>query len=103
MNITLYKPPEAPQQMLPFENAESLVKGSNLPMERIAELMGCGSGMIDVQASGPNYVIYTIFDYDGPVNLLGMAEVARLSGVPLDPEEEDEQLCGPILVVTLDE
>ena len=72
-------------------------------MEQVAEQMGCAVNLIDVQASGPNYVAYTVFDYEGPINLLGMAEVARLSGVPLDPEEEDEQLCGPILVVTLGE
>ena len=59
MTITLYKPSEAPQQVLPFEHTENLI------------------------------------------NLLGMAEVARLSGVELDPEEEHNQLCGPILVVEL--
>jgi hypothetical protein len=103
MNITLYKPSEAPQQVPPFEHAGNLVKGGSQPMERVAELMGCPVSLIDVQASGPNYVAYSVFDCEGPTNLLGMAEVARLSGVSLDPEEEDEQLCGPILVVALDE
>lgn len=96
MNITLYKPSAVPQQVPPFENAE------NQPMERVAELLGCHVGLVDVQACGPNYVIFTIFDYEGPINLMGMAKVNRLTGVKLDPMDEHDQLCGSILVVTLD-
>lgn len=105
MTITLYQPSGAPQQMPYFEGAENLVRNGEVSqaMRRVAELMNCPVSLIDVQASGPKYVVFSVFDYEGPTNLIGMAEVARLSGVPLDPKEEYHQLCGPILVVTVDE
>ena len=102
MTITLYKPSEEPQQLAHFEGAENLISGGNRPMEHVAALMGCTPGLVDVLASGPNYVMFSIFDYEGPINLPAMEVLTKLTGVEMNVDDEDEQLCGPILVVTLD-
>ena len=67
--------------------------------ERIAELLGCAPDLVDVLASGADYVAYSVFDCEGPVNQAGMAAVAEVSGVAFDMDDEDAILCGPVLIV----
>ncbi|MGI4734142.1 MAG: hypothetical protein ACRYG7_03095 [Janthinobacterium lividum] len=55
--------------------------------------------MIDVLASGPDYVAYSIFDYEGDVNPAAMAAVAEVSGMSFDSDDEDAVLQGPVLLV----
>lgn len=68
--------------------------------ERITELLGCAPNLVDVLASGADYVAYSVFDCDGPVNRAGMAAVAEVSGVAFDADDADAILCGPVLVVS---
>ena len=64
-----------------------------------ARLLGCAPALVDVLASGCGYLVYSVFDCEGEVNLAGMAAVAEVTGLGFDPSNEDEVLRGPVLVV----
>ncbi|QNE42039.1 hypothetical protein F1C16_19950 (plasmid) [Hymenobacter sp. NBH84] len=101
MNATLYLPYQLPQAV-PTEGlvlpdpATGFVK---VP-EQVPVLMCCVPSLVDVLASGPGYVAYSIFDCDEPVNLPAMTAVSRVSGIEFDPEDEFATLCGAVLLVT---
>lgn len=73
--------------------------GRGVPTPRVAELLGCVPELVDVLASGPDYVVWSVFDCEGAVNIGAMAAVAAVSGVVFDTTTEDEVLRGPVLVV----
>jgi len=70
-------------------------------LHRIAELLKCCPTLVDVLACGHGYGIYSVFDAEGKVNMLAMAEFTRLTGVRLDPEADHDQLLGPVVTLTL--
>jgi hypothetical protein len=65
----------------------------------VSELLGCALGLVDVLASGPDYVAYSVFDCEGKANPTAMAAVAKVSGVSFDFDDEDALLRGPVLIV----
>ena len=67
--------------------------------DQVPGLLGCAPGLVDVLASGPDYVAYSVFDSEGEANPAAMAAVAAVSGVAFDAEDEDAVLCGAVLVV----
>ena len=69
--------------------------------EQVPALLGCTLGLVDVLASGPGYVAYSVFDCEGETNYAAMDAVAVVSGVTFDPDNEDSVLCGPVLVVQM--
>lgn len=69
--------------------------------DKVSGLLGCAPGLVDVLASGPEYVAYSVFDSEGEVNPAAMAAVAAVSGVAFDAEDEDAVLRGAVLVVTV--
>ncbi|RAK62409.1 hypothetical protein DLM85_23690 [Hymenobacter edaphi] len=54
---------------------------------------------MDVQANGPGYMVYTVFDCEGEINPAAMKAVGELVGLTFNIEDEDEVLRGPVLVV----
>lgn len=68
--------------------------------EQVPTLLGCVPELVDVLASGPGYVAYSVFDSEGEVNYAAMDAVAEVSGIPFEPEDEDIVLRGPVMVVT---
>jgi hypothetical protein len=101
MNATLYLPHQLPQAV----PAEGLVipdpaTGFVKVPEQVSVLMSCAPILVDVLATGPGYVAYSIFDCDGPVNLPAMTAVAKVSGIVFDPDDELTTLCGAVLLVT---
>lgn len=100
MNATLYLPHQPPQAV-PTEGLtmpDSATGFVGVP-EQVSALMGCVPELIDVLASGPQYVAYSIFDFAGPVNHAAMVAMTEISGVIFTLEEYDTVLCGPILIV----
>lgn len=101
MNATLYLPHQPPQLVsveglcMP-DPATGFARVSN----QVPTLLGCTPGLVDVLASGPEYVAYSVLDSDGEVNPAAMAAVAAVSGVVFDAEDEDAVLRGAVLVVT---
>jgi len=100
MPAILYQPSAVPQPVSdqglwtphavpPFSGLADLVPG----------LLHCVPELVDVLASGQEYIIYSIFDCEGEVNSDAMAAVETLTGSSFDTENEDEVLRGPILVV----
>jgi hypothetical protein len=58
--------------------------------------------MEDILDCGPDFVAYTIFDFEGEINTAGTAAVMNWTKHPeayLD-SDQDSQLCGPLLLVT---
>lgn len=103
MNATLYLPRQRPQTVSTegLELPDSLSGFTHVP-ERVAMLLGCAPGLVDVLANGPKYVAYSIFDSEDEVNHEAMAAVAAVSGATFDAEDEDMILCGAILIVLAD-
>jgi hypothetical protein len=99
MNATLYLPQQPPQTVfvdgLSMPDAET---GFARVPEQVSVMLGCAPDLVDVLASGSDYVVYSVFDCEGPVNQAGMAAVAEVSGVAFDADDEDAILCGPMLV-----
>jgi hypothetical protein len=100
MNATLYIP-QQPPQAVPVEGLcmpDPKTGFAQVP-KQVPELLGCAPGLVDVLASGPEYVAYSVFDCEGQTNQAAMAAVAAVSGVAFDSEDEDAVLCGAVLVV----
>ena len=68
--------------------------------DQVPALLGCAPGLVDVLASGPEYVAYSVFDSEGEANPAAMAAVAAVSGVAFDSDDEDAVLRGAVLVVS---
>ena len=66
--------------------------------ERVSQLLGCAPALVDVLASGSNYVAYSIFDCEGQINQNAMEALSDLTGVKFG-NNEDEILRGAVLVV----
>ena len=97
MTISLYKPTEEPMLFTPAEFSVCIRMDGMLPVERVAELLGCVKLLVDVLASGPDYVLYSVFDCEGEVNPIGMEVFEALTGQPCD----EDPLRGPILCLCL--
>jgi len=67
--------------------------------EEVAGLLDCVPKMADVLACATNYAIYSIFDYEGEVNEMAMNAVEELTSAGFDLFDEDNVLCGPVLIV----
>ncbi len=100
MDATLYLPGQQPQKV----SAESLVLPdaatgyAQVPV-RVSTLLECSVALVDVLASGPHYVAYSVFDCEGEVNQAAMLAVSEVTGVPFNLEDEDDILRGAVLVV----
>lgn len=68
--------------------------------DQVAALLGCSSGLVDILASGPEYVAYSVFDSEGEANPAAMAAVAAVSGEAFDLDDEDALLYGAVLIIT---
>lgn len=101
MTALLFLPKQQPRVVnvggLPFPDTKT---GLVSVPEQVPALLGCPPGLVDILASGPDYIAYSIFDCEGDVNLAAMDAVAKVSGVSFDANEEDEVLRGPVLLMT---
>ena len=102
MNATLYLPQQPPQTVstegLSMPNPET---GFARIPEQVPALLGCAPDLIDVLMCAPQYVAYSIFDYEGgQPNETAMDVLATLTGYAFDLSDDDTVLLGPILLVT---
>lgn len=67
--------------------------------EQVPALLGCAPELVDVLASGLDYVAYSVFDSEEAVNEAAMMAVTAVSGVAFDATDEDMILCGPVLLL----
>lgn len=69
-------------------------------LEHVALLLGCNSLLVDVLATGNDYVSFSIFDYEcDTVNLEAMVTLSQLTGCQFDMTDDDQVLRGPVLLV----
>jgi hypothetical protein len=102
VKITLFIPGKQPMRVCSPQFAAAVTGGTIVPkLHRIAQLLKCRPSLVDVLACGHGYGIYSVFDAEGKSNALAMAEFTRLTGVQLDPEEDHDQLLGPVVTLTL--
>jgi len=101
MRALLYQPGQPPQPVsvagfvLPTETTGFVDEAS-----RVATVLDCAPGLVDVLASGRDYVAFSIFDHEGEPNPDAMKVLSDLTGTAFDVNEDDELLRGPILFVT---
>jgi len=101
MNATIYLPKQPPRHV-PVDDLifPSLNNKQTSISAWVPELLGCEPGLVDVLASGPNYVVYSVFDYEaGPVNEEAMQKLTSLTGMTFELDDEDAVLLGPVLVM----
>ena len=101
MKATLYLPQRPPQSVsteglgLPNPDTGFASVSNQVPL-----LLGCDPKLVDVLACAPNYVAYSVFDYEGgQPNNEAMLALAALTGYSFNTDDEDTILLGPILVV----
>lgn len=100
MNATLYLPHQPPQAVsIAGLSLPDPVSGFVGVPEQVPILMSCMPELVDVLASSPQYVAYSIFDFEGPVNQAAMVAMTAISGAIFDLEDDDTTLCGPVLIV----
>ncbi len=63
-------------------------------------ILDCAPGLVDVLASGRDYVAFSVFDHEGEANLEAMRALSDLTGTAFDAADDDELLRGPILLIT---
>jgi hypothetical protein len=80
--------------MLPLPEGYAHVSGE------VAGFLGCNQGLVDVLDCGPDYVAYSIFDYEGATNQQAMVALSAVSRYAYNAEDDDQVLQGPILLVT---
>lgn len=101
MRATLYLPGQVPQVV----SATSLrlpdpTSANAYATPAVASLLKCREEALDVLATGPDYVVWMVFDYEeGPANLAAMEEVSRLTGTAFEPGDDSTELRGPVLVL----
>lgn len=100
MTVILYTPNEPPQGLSPDGFLLPNLSGFAHVTARVAEELNCSLGLVDVLDTGPGYVAYSIFDCEDEPNDTAMQALTAISRHPYDPENEDDQLRGRILVVT---
>lgn len=103
MRALLYQPGQPPEPIsadgfgLPDETTGFVSKTSGA-----AAVLDCPPGLVDVLASGRDYVAFSVFDHEGEPNLEAMRVLSALTGTAFDAADEDELLRGPILLITRD-
>jgi hypothetical protein len=100
MQATLYIPNQPPQLVSTAGLSLPLPTGYTSVSDEVVQLLGCPRALVDVLDSGPDYVAFSIFDYEGETNHLAMSALESISGHKYDARDEDQILQGPILVVT---
>lgn len=100
MRATLYTPFLPPQELptTGLRLPDPTTGFASVPDEVVA-FLGCARALVDIQACGPNYVVYTIFDFSGEVNRSAMSAVTEITGEIFDLNDEDSLLCGPVMIV----
>ena len=99
MQAVLYAPQQAPQTVAVDGIAlPDLVTGLVQVPKQVPGLLGCAPMLVDVLASAPDYIAYSVFDHDGQVNHAAMEALAKLTGVSFG-ENEDSILRGAVLLI----
>lgn len=101
MQATLYIPNQPPQLVSTIGLSLPLPTEYTFISDEVVQLLGCARGLVDVLDSGPDYVAFSIFDYEGENNPLAMNALSAVSGHHYDAEDEDQALQGPILIVNI--
>lgn len=98
MIATLYIPGQSPRAVDEPEGSEMINGFTNAPGQ-VPALLGCSPNLVDILASGRDYVVYSVFDSDGEANDNAMEAVSTLTGIQFSPDDDDTCLCGPVLVI----
>ena len=101
MPATLYVPGQPPLR-LPTGQFLLLDSASDHSddTQKAALALDCVPQLVDVLATGPDYIAFSVFDHQGATNPAAMRELSALTGVAFDATNEDEVLRGPVLVVS---
>lgn len=100
MTATLYAPNQ-PARPITTDGLglADFMKGYIQNSGMVAKLLDTTPELVDILASGPGYLVFSVFDHEGEVNSAAMRAVAALTGVEFDLDNEDEVLRGPVLVI----
>jgi hypothetical protein len=100
MIVTLYIPNKIPQVLSPNNFPPLDATGLAQIPDLVSKEFGCEPNLIDVLDTGPGYVAYSICDCEGELNQSAMQALMAISRYPYDPEDIDQQLRGPILIIS---
>lgn len=100
MTASLYTPDQLPRIVSTVGMSLPSHTGTAHVSDEVAAVLGCARSLVDVLDCGPDYVAYSIFDFEGTPNQSAMAALTAISSHPYDMEDEDQILQGPVLLVT---
>jgi hypothetical protein len=100
MTATLYMPGQSPQviSLEGLSMPDASTRFVKVP-ERVPAVLGCVPELVDVLATGPDYVAFSVFDSEDSVNLPAMAAMSDVSGIAFSEDDEDTVLRGAVLVI----
>jgi hypothetical protein len=98
MTAILFSPQEVAKHVT-ISGFTGMSHMSSETRESIAKLLGCQSELIDVLASGTEFVAYSIFDFEGGhPNEAGMRQLTKLTGLEFGMDD-DTTILGPLLII----
>jgi hypothetical protein len=100
MRALLYQPGQLPKPVATDGLTLPSPEGYAQVSPQVAAFLGCSEGFVDILDCGPDYVAYSIFDYEGAPNQPAMDALSAISTHAYDAEDDDQVLQGPILLVT---
>lgn len=100
MIATLYPPSQEPLIVNPEGLYLPDIQTGLVPYSsRAASLLGCAPQLVDILACGPDFVVYSIFDYEGAANVKAMAALSRIIGHQFDISDDEQIIRGPVLLI----
>lgn len=99
MTATLYQPGQPPQPLPPEQFRLPDASGRARVTQTVADALGCAVGLVDVSASGPGYVAYSIFDCEEEINESATVQLMDLTEIEFDMEKDNDILRGNVLII----
>lgn len=100
MNASLYLPNQPPRVVPAAGLSLPSLAGYAQVTDEGAAHLGCARDLVDVLDCGPDYVAYSVFDFEGPTNQAAMTALEAVSGNRYDIDDDDQVLQGPVLLIT---
>ena len=100
MIVTLFEPGQLPRRISSVGKTLPNAEGFAQVTDTVARELGCVLKLVDVLDCGPDYAAYSIFDYEGQPNPVASDALRQVSKHSELYTPENEELQGPILLVT---
>lgn len=99
MTASLYLPNHPPRVVPTAGLSLPSITDQARVTDEVAAHLGCVRNLVDVLDCGPDYVAYSVFDFEGSINQSAMIALEAVSGHRYDINDDDQVLQGPVLLI----